>query len=126
MPQMQTKIGTILVALALVAALAALQPAFAEEPASTAMALSGEHTDAHTVAEGRALYAHHCSHCHGFNMVNPGTVAYDLRQFPHDQKSRFVSSVTNGKNGRMPQWGDVLSREEIDKLWAYVETGGSQ
>ena len=76
--------------------------------------------------KGRALYAHHCSHCHGFNMVNPGTVAYDLRQFPHDQKSRFVSSVTNGKNGRMPQWGDLLSREEIDKLWAYVETGGSQ
>ena len=55
------------------------------------MALSRDHTDAHTVAEGRALYAHHCSHCHGFNMVNPGTVAYDLRQFPHDQKSRFVS-----------------------------------
>ena len=58
-------------------------------------------------------------------MVNPGTVSYDLRQFPHDQKTRFVSSVTNGKNGRMPQWGDVLSRDEIDKLWAYVETGGT-
>jgi mono/diheme cytochrome c family protein len=126
MPHMQIKIGTILVALALIAAPAALQPAFAEEPAPTATALSGDHTDAHTVAEGRALYAHHCSHCHGFNMVNPGTVAYDLRQFPHDQKPRFVHSVTNGKNGRMPQWGDVLSREDIDKLWAYVETGGSQ
>ena len=33
--------------------------------------------------------------------------------------------MTNGKNGRMPQWGDVLSREEIDEIWAYVETGGS-
>ena len=78
------------------------------------------------IDQGKTTYAEKCSHCHGFNMVNPGTVAYDLRQFPHDQKSRFVSSVTNGKNGRMPQWGDVLSREEIDKLWAYVETGGSQ
>jgi mono/diheme cytochrome c family protein len=123
---MQTRIGTILVALALVAIQAALQPTFAEEPASAAAVPSSGHGDAQLVAEGRALYAHHCSHCHGFNMVNPGTVSYDLRQFPHDQKSRFVSSVTNGKNGRMPQWGDVLSREEIDKLWAYVETGGVQ
>ena len=121
---MQTKIGTILVALALVAALAALPPAFAEEPASTAMALSGDHTDAHTVAEGRALYAHHCSHCHGFNMVNPGTVAFDLRRFPPDDKARFVNSVTQGKNNRMPPWGDVLSPEEIDELWAYIRTGG--
>jgi mono/diheme cytochrome c family protein len=87
---------------------------------------ASEQPDAEMAVKGKALYMHHCSHCHGFNMVNPGTVAYDLRHFPHDQKSRFVSSVTNGKNGRMPQWGDVLSREEIDKLWAYVETGGSQ
>jgi mono/diheme cytochrome c family protein len=123
---MQTKIGTILIALAFIAMQAAPQPAFAEEQASAAAVPSGGHGDAQLAAEGRALYAHHCSHCHGFNMVNPGTVSYDLRQFPHDQKSRFVTSVTNGKNGRMPQWGDVLSREEIDKLWAYVETGGTQ
>ena len=61
--------------------------------------------------KARPLYAHHCSHCHGFNMVNPGTVTYDLRQFPHDDKARFVHSVTEGKNGRMPPWGDLLSRE---------------
>ena len=78
------------------------------------------------VAKGKALYAHNCSHCHGFNMVNPGTVAYDLRQFPHDDKARFAHSVTEGKNGRMPPWGDLLSREDIDDLWAYVKTGGKE
>jgi mono/diheme cytochrome c family protein len=76
------------------------------------------------VQKGKELYAHDCSHCHGFNMVNPGTVTYDLRQFPHAQKERFVNSVITGKGGIMPQWGDKLNLEEIDALWAYVLTGG--
>ncbi len=74
--------------------------------------------------KGKALYAHECSHCHGFNMVNPGTVTYDLRTFPHDEKERFVNSVIVGKGGIMPQWGDKLSLDDIDALWAYVLTGG--
>ena len=76
--------------------------------------------NADLVPLGAQLYAHHCSHCHGFSMVNSGAIAFDLRKFPHDDKARFVNSVTNGKNGRMPPWGDLLSREDIDKLWAYV------
>jgi cytochrome c55X len=76
------------------------------------------------VEQGKALYAEHCSHCHGFNMVNPGTVSFDLRRFPPDDKARFVESVTHGKNNRMPPWGDVLSVQEIDELWAYILTGG--
>lgn len=76
------------------------------------------------IDRGRALYARHCSHCHGFNMVNPGTIAYDLRRFPRDDEPRFLDSVTNGKNGRMPPWKGVLSQEEIRHLWAYVVSGG--
>jgi cytochrome c55X len=74
--------------------------------------------------KGKELYAQHCSHCHGFNMINPGTVTYDLRTFPHGQKDRFVNSVIMGKNGRMPPWGDAVNLEDIDALWAYVLTGG--
>ena len=97
-------------------------PGFAEETAHAA----AYEAEAEMAAKGKQLYAHHCSHCHGFNMVNPGTVAYDLRQFPHNDKARFVHSVTQGKNGRMPQWGDLLKPEEIDEIWAYVKTGGAQ
>ncbi len=85
-----------------------------------------EPSEADMAEKGKALYAHHCSHCHGFNMVNAGTIAYDLRQFPHNDKARFVHSVTEGKNGRMPQWGDLLKPQEIDEIWAYVLTGGTQ
>jgi cytochrome c55X len=83
-------------------------------------------TQAEMADRGRSLYAHYCSHCHGFNMVNPGTVTFDLRQFPRNEKARFLNSVTHGKNGGMPPWGGVLSAEEMDQLWAYVLTGGKR
>ena len=122
---MEMKIGFGLVAIMLVATTPAWRPASAVEAAPIMVAQS-EQADAGEVATGKALYAHNCSHCHGFNMVNPGTVAYDLRQFPNDDKARFVHSVAEGKNGRMPPWGDLLNREDIDDLWAYVKTGGKE
>jgi len=64
-----------------------------------------------------------CSHCHGFNMVNPGTSSYDLRRFPVDQQDRFATSVMNGKN-TMPAWGGELTSDELDKLWDYVRSRG--
>ncbi len=111
------------------ATLAALPPWFsvaAEEPSRMAEAPSGNQSEAEMAAKGKTAYARHCSHCHGFNMVNPGTISFDLRRFPHEDKPRFVHSVTEGKNGRMPAWGDLLSGQEIDEIWAYVKTGGAQ
>jgi mono/diheme cytochrome c family protein len=84
----------------------------------------GAGLDAERVQRGTALYAQHCSHCHGFGMVNAGNVVPDLREFPKDNKQRFVDTVAHGKNNRMPPWGDVLSPEEIDELWAYIRTNG--
>ena len=80
--------------------------------------------DAAQVERGRRIYSDRCSHCHGFNMITAGTVTYDLREFPRDQEQRFFESVTNGKNNRMPPWGDVLSLDEIEAVWAYVRTRG--
>jgi mono/diheme cytochrome c family protein len=80
-------------------------------------------SSAELVAQGRDLYAQLCSHCHGLRMVNPGNSSFDLRKFPHEDRARFVNSVTKGKN-TMPAWGDMLKPEEIDALWAYVRTGG--
>ena len=48
--------------------------------------------------------------------------ASDLRTFPHDQRERFVNSVSRGKNS-MPPWGDLLKPDEIDALWAYLVAG---
>lgn len=70
---------------------------------------------------GKRTYAQKCSHCHGPNMVNAGTVTPDLRAFP-DDRTRFVTTVKQGKNGRMPPWGDLLSEEQIAEIWAYVSS----
>jgi mono/diheme cytochrome c family protein len=74
-------------------------------------------------AKGAQLFASICSHCHGPQMVNPGTISFDLRKFPHDDRTRFFNSVRNGKNA-MPPWKDILHPDEIEAVWAYVRTGG--
>jgi cytochrome c55X len=80
--------------------------------------------EAEQAQSGKALYEQHCSHCHGFGMVNAGNGVPDLREFPADDEQRFIGTVTHGKNNRMPPWGDVLSSADIKALWAYVRTKG--
>ena len=72
---------------------------------------------------GRSLYTKNCSHCHGFNMVNPGTVSFDLRKFPKEDSGRFFHSVKEGK-GAMPPWKNSLTEDQIKLIWVYVQTGG--
>jgi len=30
--------------------------------------------------------------------------------------------VKQGKNGRMPPWGDILENDQIVSLWAYISS----
>lgn len=73
------------------------------------------------IDHGKSTYASKCSHCHGPNMMNSGTITPDLRAIP-DDKTRFVTTVKNGKNNKMPPWGDILSDDEIGSLWAFVSS----
>jgi cytochrome c55X len=73
------------------------------------------------IDDGKSVYASKCSHCHGPNLMNSGTITPDLRAFP-DDKTRFITTVKNGKNNRMPPWGDILNDEEIGNLWAFVSS----
>ncbi len=75
--------------------------------------------------KGEMLFQSICAHCHGPHMVNPGTVSFDLRKFPHNDRARFFHSVRNGKNN-MPPWKDLLKPDEIKAIWAYVRTGGKE
>lgn len=90
-------------------------PALAEETASADEMLT----------LGKNTYRELCSHCHGVDMVNPGTSSYDLRKWPQDNPDGFRESVTNGK-GDMPAWGDILTEEELIGLWQYVVTRGGK
>jgi mono/diheme cytochrome c family protein len=92
--------------------LAAAHPATAQQDAGG---------DRARIDQGKATYAEKCSHCHGPNMINAGTITPDLRRFP-DDKQRFLTTVKLGKNGKMPPWGDLLSDDQIACLWAYISS----
>jgi cytochrome c55X len=102
---------------ALVAAVAVFVAANLAMPASAQQADG----DQAVIDRGKITFAQKCSHCHGPNMVNAGTVTPDLRRFPDDQ-TRFVTTVKLGKNNRMPPWADLLGDDEIKDLWAYVSS----
>jgi mono/diheme cytochrome c family protein len=93
-----------------------LIPAIAQQ--SSANDLQGQDLQGQA-DQGRVTYAKNCSHCHGPNMVNSGTITPDLRAFP-DDKARFVTTVKGGKNGRMPPWADILSDQDIADVWAFI------
>jgi mono/diheme cytochrome c family protein len=80
--------------------------------------------EADLVEQGHDLYDDLCATCHGRDMINAGTLAFDLRKFPKNDFARFRDSVLNGKNQAMPSWRDTLSDEDVVSLWAYVRSGG--
>jgi mono/diheme cytochrome c family protein len=86
---MQGKLRIGIIALALLEVAPASRSISAETSTSIAVVPDSEDK---AVGKGKALYTQHCSRCHGTNMITPGNVAYDLRQFPRDAKARFVRS----------------------------------
>jgi mono/diheme cytochrome c family protein len=113
-----------MIKLALIAAatyFAAAMTVNAQTTTPAAMPSQNAGADQAQIDQGKGVYAHNCSHCHGPNMVNGGTVAPDLRAFPND-RDRFFTTVKQGKNGRMPPWGDVLNDDQLASVWAYLSS----
>src|SRR5258708_21427534 len=100
------------------AAVAITAPALTTHAAS---AQQNSEVDQARIDQGKVAFAQKCSHCHGPNMVNAGTIAPDLRKFP-DDKERFFTTVKLGKNNKMPPWGDLLNDDELASLWAYMSS----
>ena len=113
------KKGTFTRAAAYFAAAAVTATAQTTTPAAAPRNDAG--SDQAQIDQGKVTFAQKCSHCHGFNMVNSGTIAPDLRRFP-DDRERFFTTVKLGKNGKMPPWGDLLSDDQIACLWAYISS----
>jgi mono/diheme cytochrome c family protein len=71
------------------------------------------------VRKGAKVYENNCSNCHGDDLKNNASIAFDLRRLRADEHERFVNSVLRGKNV-MPSWEGKLSDEQIESLWAYI------
>lgn len=106
---------------AAVATIATASAQTASAQTATQVATTAEVGDQAQIDQGKITYAEKCSHCHGPGMMNAGTITPDLRRFP-DDKARFLTTVKNGKNGKMPPWGDLLKDDQIGALWAYISS----
>ncbi|MCP4642586.1 MAG: c-type cytochrome [bacterium] len=80
-----------------------------------------------------ALYATHCTSCHGDNFdgkgrINQGNMLLDpmprnfRHQFVLSYESRLASSIMNGIAGTsMPPWKNLLTSAEVDGIVAYIK-----
>jgi PQQ-dependent dehydrogenase (methanol/ethanol family) len=73
------------------------------------------------VERGQALYAHHCTRCHGLNAHGRGLLP-DLRHASRDVHDRWEEIVLSGTRAGagMASFADVLSREDSQAVHAYV------
>jgi mono/diheme cytochrome c family protein len=81
--------------------------------------LSGASADETAASKGERIYDKNCSQCHGDDLQNNSSIAFDLRRLRAGEHSRFVDSVLHGKRA-MPSWEGALTMEQIENLWAYI------
>jgi mono/diheme cytochrome c family protein len=129
--------STTNVAAAAPAAVAA--PAAAAAPAATAD--TGEKTTAAAAGavdhllvspqeyEGWKMFSVYCYRCHGVDAMGGG-IAPNLRHSVSSEGSVthdvFITTVTDGRLPKgMPTWKALLSREQMEDLWLYVNARSS-
>ena len=78
--------------------------------------------DAEKARAGEQVFETNCAPCHGERMSNPNGI-FDLTTLRAEDRPRFDKALANGK-GQMPSWAGVLSPEEMDQVWAYIQSVG--
>lgn len=117
---------------------AAAAPAAA--PAAAAATDTGEKTTAAVGAvdhllvspqeyEGWKMFAVYCYRCHGVDAMGGG-IAPNLRHSVSSEGSVthdvFITTVTDGRVSKgMPTWKALLSREQMEDLWLYINARSS-
>lgn len=98
-------------------------------PASLAGAGTQAKTSGAEVGEGKKLFAEHCAICHYADRtatkVGPG-----LKGLFHKKKLKTGATVADSNvrklieegHGGMPAWKNVLSKDQIDDVMAYLKT----
>lgn len=95
-----------------------------KDVASYVISLSGGAADSIRVARGREIFGKTCVACHGPEAK--GTPALgapnltDKTWLYGGGEPTVIETITNGRNGHMPAWKDILGPAKIHLLTAYV------
>ena len=84
-------------------------------------------------SRGKEVYNQYCYKCHGINGDGKGVVGgvafpppsnfRDPALWKNKPDSFFIDVITNGYNyGKMPPWWDVISKQDIQDVFAYIKT----
>lgn len=84
-----------------------------------APAPAGATDTTHMVAMGRTLYVSNCASCHGQDAQ--GKIGPTLHALG-DPDTKVYRHIANGFKGKMPAYKDILTKDQIDTLVAYIQT----
>jgi mono/diheme cytochrome c family protein len=78
------------------------------------------------IAEGQEVFNGICAHCHGPNAVQAER-RIDLRLLRHRYGGKmdetYRDTVTKGRPAKgMPNWSEVLTTEQINKILVFLHT----
>ena len=76
--------------------------------------------DAALVAAGERVFNEHCAECHGQRLI-PKVGIPDLRKLRPNQRQYFNTSVLNGRAPEMPMWRGIVSEDQLEQIWAYIQ-----
>jgi mono/diheme cytochrome c family protein len=72
------------------------------------------------IAAGQEVFMANCAICHGADL-NPMPGVFDLKSLRVNQRDRFNSSVMQGVGDGMPAWEGIVTPEQLDQLWAFIQ-----
>jgi cytochrome c oxidase cbb3-type subunit 3 len=89
------------------------------------LSLSGKTHDSLRAAQGKEVFAASCVACHGpEGKGNPALGAPNLTDnvwlYGSGGESTIIQTITKGRNGVMPAWGDFLGKDKVKLVAGYV------
>jgi cytochrome c oxidase cbb3-type subunit 3 len=105
-----------------------LQPAQIDDVAAYVLYLSGQAKGNPSALRGKAVFAANCVACHGADgkggrQVGAPNLTDKIWLYGGD-KATIVETITNGRAGVMPAWGQRLDPATVKMLAAYVHSLG--
>jgi cytochrome c oxidase cbb3-type subunit 3 len=89
------------------------------------LSLSGKTHDGMRATQGKELFTATCAVCHGpEGKGNPALGAPNLADnvwlYGSGGESTIIESITKGRNGVMPAWGEFLGKDKVQLVSGYV------
>ncbi len=108
-----------------------LEPGQIKDAANFVLSLSGRPGDAASIARGKAVYADHCSTCHGEDGSGIAALGApnlkDALWLFGSRQEDVETSIRTGRGGVMPHWDGRLDDTLIKQLTLFVHSlGGGQ